>query len=140
MKRKPVLITLLILFLGCATTDNINLVGTWELVEFRLIGTGGDPVSNEKTLRDAGAVWDIELSKNGKFRQDFNMRSSDMVMEIEKGSWTATDDSLLVELDFDTITSVLPYSYQIENDLLILTLSNEFTEASVVTKFRKKKK
>jgi hypothetical protein len=140
MKRKPFVIILLIILLGCATTDNLHLVGTWELVEFSLIGTGGDPVSNEKTLRDAGAVWDIDLSKNGNFRQDFNMRRSDMTMESEKGSWTATEDSLLVELDFDTTTSILPYVYKIENDLLVLTLTNEFTNASVVTKFRKKKK
>jgi hypothetical protein len=128
----------LIALMGCATTGNKALVGTWEIIEFRLIGTGGDPVSNEKILRDAGAVWDMKFSKNGKFRQDFNMRQQDMTMESEQGTWEMSEDSLKIELDFDTVTSYLPYVYKLEDDVLELTLSNDFYNTKVVTKFRKK--
>ncbi|MBW6535108.1 MAG: lipocalin family protein [Mariniphaga sp.] len=128
----------LIALMGCATTGSKVLVGTWEIIEFRLIGTGGDPVSNEKILRDAGAVWDMKFSKNGKFTQNFNMRQRDMTMESEKGTWKISEDSLKIELDFDTITSLLPYIYKIDDNILELTLSNDFYNTKVVTRFRKK--
>lgn len=128
----------LIALMGCATTGSKVLVGTWEIIEFRLIGTGGDPVSNEKILRDAGAVWDMKFSKNGKFSQNFNMRQRDMTMESEKGTWEISEDSLKIELDFDTITSLLPYIYKIDDNILELTLSNDFYNTKVVTRFRKK--
>ncbi len=138
MNLKTFLIVGLVVLMGCATTGSKELVGTWEIIEFRLIGTGGDPVSNEKVLKDAGAVWEMKFSKNGKFRQDFNMRQRDMTMEFEQGTWEAGEDSLKIELDFDTITSVLPYLYKLDENILELTLSNDFYNTKVVTKFRKK--
>lgn len=138
MNFRTLLIFGLVVLMGCATTGRKELVGTWEIIEFRLIGTGGDPVSNEKILRDAGAVWDMKFMKNGKFRQDFNMRQQDMTMEFEQGTWEANEDSLKIELDFDTITSVLPYLYKLDENILELTLSNDFYNTKVVTKFRKK--
>lgn len=138
MKLKTVVFFGLIALMGCATTGSKALVGTWEIIEFRLIGTGGDPVSNEKILRDAGAVWDMKFSKNGKFSQDFNMRQRDMTMESEKGTWEISEDSLKIELDFDTITSLLPYIYMLDDNILELTLSNDFYNTKVVTRFRKK--
>lgn len=138
MNLKTLLIFGLAALLGCATTGSKELVGTWEIIEFRLIGTGGDPVSNEKVLKDAGAVWEMKFSKNGKFRQDFNMRQQNMTMEFEQGTWEASEDSLKIELDFDTITSILPYLYKLDENILELTLSNDFYNTKVVTKFRKK--
>jgi hypothetical protein len=138
MNLKTFVLFGLIVFMGCATTGNKALVGTWEIIEFRLIGTGGDPVSNEKILRESGAVWDMKFSKNGKFRQDFNMRQQDMAMESEQGTWEISEDSLKIELDFDTITALLPYVYKLEDNIMELTLSNDFYNTKVVTKFRKK--
>jgi hypothetical protein len=138
MNLKTLLLFGLVVIMGCATTGSKELVGTWEIIEFRLVGTGGDPVSNEKILRDAGAVWDMKFSKNGKFRQDFNMRQHEMTMESEKGTWKISEDSLKIELDFDTITSFLPYIYKLEENILELTLTNDFYNTKVITKFRKK--
>lgn len=138
MKIRIVFIAAFVTLMGCANSGTKQLVGSWELIEFRLIGTGGDPVSNEKTLRDAGAVWDMKFSKNGDFRQDFNMRTPSMKMEFEEGTWKAFDDSLKIEIVSDIVASELNYTYELEEDILVLSLRNPVSDARVVTRFRKK--
>jgi hypothetical protein len=138
MKLKFVFIIGLIALMSCATTGSKELVGTWEIIEFRLIGMGGDPVSNEKILRDAGAVWDMKFFRNGKFRQDFNMRQRDMTMEFEEGTWKASDDSLKIEIVDDIVVVELDYTYELNNNILELSLRNPDTNSKVVTLFRKK--
>jgi hypothetical protein len=138
MKIRIVFIAALVILMGCANSGTRQLVGTWELIEFRLIGTGGDPVSNEKTLRDAGAVWDMKFSRNGDFRQDFNMRTPDMKMEFEEGTWKAVDDSLKIEIVSDIVATELNYTFELESDILVLSLRNPVSDAKVVTRFRKK--
>jgi hypothetical protein len=138
MKFRIIFIAAFVTLMGCANSGTKQLVGSWELIEFRLIGTGGDPVSNEKTLRDAGAVWDMKFSKNGDFRQDFNMRARDMQMEYEEGTWKAFDDSLKIEIVSDIVATELNYTYEMEEDILVLSLRNPVSDARVVTRFRKK--
>jgi hypothetical protein len=138
MKLKIVFIAAVITLMGCANSGTKQLVGTWEIIEFRLIGTGGDPVSNEKILRDAGAVWDMKFLRNGNFRQDFNMRTQDMQMEFEEGTWKAFDDSLKIEIVTDIVVSELNYTYELDDNVLELTLRNPMSEARIVTRFRKK--
>lgn len=138
MNIKIVLIIALVGLMSCATTGNKELVGSWEIIEFRLIGMGGDPVSTEKILRDAGAVWEMEFSKNGDFKQDFNMRKQDMTMETEEGTWTAFNDSLQIEIRSDIVASNLNYTYEINEDTLVLSLRNPDTDAKIITRFRKK--
>lgn len=138
MKLKLTVVAVLFLVFGCANTGTRQLVGTWELVEFRLLGTGGDPVSNEKTLRDAGAIWDMKFSRNGKFRQDFNMRSREMQMESEEGTWVTVDDSLKIEIIADIVVSELNYTYTFDNNILVLSLKNPVYNTEIITRFRKK--
>lgn len=130
---------LVFLFLtACDKGEEYGFKGEWELIEFALIGTGGNPVSDEETLRNAGAIWDMEFKGNGKFRQNFNMRTAEMEMEVEEGTWEATEDSLIIELQIDTIQSRMAYTYNIEDDILSLTLAPEGRPTQVKTKFRKK--
>lgn len=139
-----VLIVLIIGFSNCKSVGKKdlggdgNLVGEWEIIEFRLIGQGGDPVSDEETLRNAGAVWDLKFSRNGDFRQSFNMRQRDMTMEVEEGTWKTSGDSLKIELQIDTITSNLYYTYKINQDVLTLTMAPQEVNSKIITKFREK--
>jgi hypothetical protein len=137
MKRFALLLLSIAIF-GCSTKMNKNLVGDWEIIEFRLIGRSGDSTSDEKTLRDAGAIWDLDFSKNGNFRQSFNMRTPEMKMEVEQGTCKTSADTLTIELEIDTITSTLIYNYEIENEVLTLTLAPEEVNSKIITKFRKK--
>jgi hypothetical protein len=138
MKFKIVLFIVLAAIMGCATTGSKELVGSWEIIEFRLIGMGGDPVSTEKILRDAGAVWDMKFSGNGDFSQNFNMRQRDMTMETEEGNWTAFNDSLKIEIRSDVVATNLNYTYKINEDTLVLSLRNPETDSKIITRFRKK--
>jgi len=137
MKRFALLLLSIAIF-GCSSNMNKNLVGDWEIIEFRLIGRSGDSTSDEKTLRDAGAIWDLDFSKNGNFRQSFNMRTPEMKMEVEQGTWKTSADTLTIELEIDIITSTLIYNYEIENEVLTLTLAPEEVNSKIITKFRKK--
>lgn len=128
----------LVAVIGCETAGDERLIGDWEIIEFRLIGQSGDPVSDEETLRNAGAVWNLEFSRDGDFKQAFNMRNRDMEMEVEQGSWRTVDDTLKIELQIDTITSKMDYTYEIDGDVLTLTLAPKEVNAKIITKFREK--
>ncbi len=138
MKRCCILLLSVVFAIGCSSTKQSGLPGEWEIIEFRLVGTGGDPVSDEKTLSDAGAVWEMQFDENGDFSQKFNMRDPDMKMEEESGTWFQKNDSLIIKLEIDTFTSTLPYLYEFKGDTLQLTLQNPHDNAKVITKFRKK--
>ncbi len=129
---------LVMLLAGCKTIGDKRLVGKWELVEFALVGQGGNPVSNAETLRNAGAVWDLEFSKNGDFSQKFNMRKRSMEMETEEGTWKTEQDSLLIELQKDVVASKLDYTYKFKEDTLVLTLAPRESKSKIITKFVEK--
>ena len=131
-------LVILILFVACDSKTDNEVKGEWELIEFAIEGTSGNPVSNEETLRNAGAVWEMKFSGNGDFRQNFNMRTPEMEMETEEGTWKTTNDSLIVELQINNVESQLEYTYKIAGDTLFLTLAPKQSPAKVKTKFRRK--
>lgn len=129
---------LLISIIGLQAANNKRLFGVWELVEFQLFQKGTPTVSDEKTLRDAGAIWNMYLNEDGTFKQEFNMRSPDMKMETEKGKWSTANDSLFIELQIDTFTNKMNYSYILLGDVVVLTLQHPTSPDKVVTRFRRK--
>ena len=60
MKLKYLLLILLISIIGLQAANNKFLIGIWEITEFKMVQRGVETVSDEKTLREAGAVWDID--------------------------------------------------------------------------------
>lgn len=138
MKVKYLIILLLSSVFGLFAQNNKRLVGKWELVEFTLKQGKQTAVSDEKTLRDAGAIWFIDFYADGNFEQSFNMRRTDMAMETQTGKWQTKNDSLFVELQIDTITSKLNYGYVLFGDVVVFTLENPVTYDKVITRFRRK--
>jgi hypothetical protein len=138
MKLKYIVVLLLISIIGLQAANNKRLFGIWELVEFQLVQKGKPTVSDEKTLRDAGAVWNMYFNEDGSFKQEFNMRTSDMKMETENGKWSTANDSLFIELQIDTFTNKLNYSYILLGDVVVLTLQHPTSPDKVVTRFRRK--
>jgi len=138
MKLKYIVVLLLISIIGLQAANNKRLFGVWELVEFQLVQKGKSTVSDEKTLRDAGAVWNMYLNEDGSFKQEFNMRTPDMKMETEKGKWSTANDSLFIELQIDTFTNKMNYSYILLGDVVVLTLQHPTSPDKVVTRFRRK--
>lgn len=139
MKIRVLIITLIFLVSGLNAGINKNLVGTWGIVEFDLIQKGNSSKSDEKTLRDSGAEWNMYFYEDGSFKQEFNMRTPSMEMETEIGSWSTSKDSLFIELELDTFTRKLNYYYVMLGDAVSLTLQHPVTPDKIVTKFRRKR-
>ncbi len=138
MKFKYLFVVFLLLTVCTSAINNKNIIGVWELVEFTLVQKGVPAKSDEKTLRDAGSVWNMYFYEDGSFKQEFNMRNSKMTMESEKGTWSTKADSLIVEIQVDNFTRKLTYSFISLGDAFVLTLQHPETPDKVVTKFRRK--
>jgi hypothetical protein len=139
MKIRFLTITLVLLFAGIQAGNNEKLVGTWEIVEFKLIQRGNTTLSDEQTLRDSGAEWNMYFFEDGSFKQEFNMRTPSMKMETETGKWSTTKDSLFIELKIDTLTRNLNYSYIMLGDAVSLTLQHPVSPDKIITRFRRKR-
>lgn len=138
MKLKYVLVILLISVAMLRAENNKKLFGVWEIVEFKLVQKGNTAVSEEKTLRDSGAEWNMYFSEDGSFKQEFNMRTPSMKMESEVGKWSTLKDSLFIEIKADSIITKLNYNYVWLGDAMVLTLQHPTSSDKVVTKFRRK--
>lgn len=139
MKVKFLFISFVLLAIGLGAANNKNLIGTWEIVEFKLVQKGVPTISDEKTLRDSSAVWNMYFSEDGSFKQEFNMRNSSKKMETEKGIWSTGKDSLFIKIQMDTISRKLSYNYVGLGDAMVLTLHHPTTPDKIVTKFRRRR-
>ena len=138
MKLKILVVFLLTSFFAINAANNKNLIGVWKIVDFKVVQKGIETVSDEKTLRDAGAEWNMYFFEDGSFKQEFNMRSPIKKMETENGKWSTVKDSLFIEIKVDTITRKLNYYYVGLGDAMVLTLQHPSTPDKIVTKFRRK--
>jgi hypothetical protein len=138
MKLKYLLLIVLISVVGLYAENNKMLFGIWEITEFKMVQRGVEAVSDEKTLRDAGAVWDMHFNADGTFTQNFNMRGNEMKMETESGKWHTVNDSLFIDLQIDTLTIPMKYSYIILGDVVVFTMQNQRNNDKIVTRFRRK--
>ena len=139
MKIRFLIITFLLFCIGIYASNNKKLIGTWELVEFKMVQKGVPNLSDEKTLRDSGAEWNLYFSEDGSFKQEFNMRTPNMEMETEEGTWSTKNDTLYIEVKVDTIHRKLNYYYVMLGDAVALTLENPNSGDKVVTRFRRKR-
>lgn len=139
MKIRFLTITFVLLIAGLQAGNNENLIGTWEIVEFKLIQKGNTALSDEKTLRDSGAEWNMYFFEDGSFKQEFNMRTPSMTMETETGKWSTSKDSLFIELKIDTLTRNLNYYYVMLGDAVSLTLQHPTSPDKIITRFRRKR-
>ncbi len=130
-----VIVMLVIVVAGCKNSEEKSLVGKWKVTEFRMTLDGKEHVSTDKILTGAGAVWNMDFEKDGKFRQDFNMGNSEMKMQTEAGTWNSTPDSLFVNLVVNNSNIDLKYRYSIRKDTLILTIEYAPKKNKIVSKF-----
>jgi len=131
-------ILLIIVVAGCKNNGDKNVAGEWKVVEFRMTLDGKENISTTKNLTDAGAVWDLNFGKDGKFRQDFNMGNPEMKMQTEAGTWKSTTDSLFIKLAVEKTDIDLEYAYSISNDTLKLTIEYVPKKNRIVSKFVRK--
>ena len=137
-----ILVVLLAVFMGCSTPDDKALVGKWKINEFTVIMVNRKTsVQDAEELKKGGAVWDIQLKSNGKFRQDYNMDNPEQKMQTEKGSWTTSGDTLFVQLESKIDGNKIPpikYIYKFNEEELVLSLNAPRDLGKLITKFVKK--
>lgn len=138
MKYKYLFVAFVLFMLCVSAVNNKKVIGVWEIVEFTFFQKGVPAKSDEKTLRDAGSVWNMYFSEDGSFKQEFNMRPPAMAMETEKGTWKLEADSLFIEIQANNFTRKLNYSFISLGDAFVITLQNPVTPDKVVAKFRRK--
>jgi len=139
MKRFVLVLFLFsIICFNCKTGGDKALVGNWKIVEFRFTDWVKDPARNEEYLEKDGAVWDMKFSKNGKFKQSFNMRRPDKKMETEEGTWRTIGDTLKIETQTNATNSKWDYTYELNDSILTLTMAGEMIDSKLIIKFRKK--
>lgn len=139
MKRFVLVLFLFsVVCIHCKTSGDNQLVGKWEIVEFRFTDWEKDPGRDEDFLKEDGAVWDMEFFKNGKFKQSFNMRRPDKKMETEEGTWHTVGDTLKIETRSSGATSKWDYTYELNDGTLTMTLAGEMIDSKLIIKFREK--
>jgi hypothetical protein len=138
MKHKYLFILLILIFTGLQAANNKRLFGNWELTEFKIVQKGKPTTSDENKLKELGAVWNIEFSEDGSFKQNFNLRNPEKKMETEEGKWKTVNDSLFIELHKDSQISKLNYTYILLGDVVVLSLENPLTTDKIITRFRRK--
>lgn len=136
MKYSLVIAIIIFVFVSCNTQKN-PFVGEWEIIEFAVYARQRTvSFSDEKLLREQGAVWDLDFKRNGSFKQQFNMRQKEK-METEEGSFEFRQDSLFIHFS-DVDVQNIRYSYLFNNDTLTLEVNEKLNQTRLVTRFRKK--
>ena len=133
----------LIIILLCITTfcisnaQDIDLIGTWNITEFAVISDEHIEKMTEDKLKEDGSVWDLFFKEGGKFKQTSNM-SGTGTMDSQEGTWETTDENLTFVLQMNDSKIELNYTYELEEDILILKRSNPMGTMKIVSKFKKK--
>jgi hypothetical protein len=132
----------LIIVLFCITTfyisnaQDIDLIGTWNIIEFAIISDENSEKMTEDKLKEDGSVWDLFFEEGGKFKQTSNM-SGTGTMDSQEGTWETSDENLTFVLLMNENKIELNYTYELKEDVLILTRSNPMGTMKIVSKFKK---
>ncbi len=132
---------LLVLF--CIATFSISnaqvkdLIGTWNIIDFATISDNNNVKMTEDKLKENGSVWDLFFMEEGKFKQTSNM-SGTGTMDSQEGDWKTSDKNLTIGLQINDRKFELIYTYELKENILVLTRSNPMGTMKIVSTFRKK--
>ncbi len=132
-----------VLVFFCITTFSISnaqvidLIGTWNIIEFAVISDENSEKMTEDKLKEDGSVWDLFFMEEGKFKQTSNM-SGTGTMDSQEGTWKTSDDNLTIVLQMDDRKFELNYTFELKKNILVLTRSNPMGTIKIVSKFKKK--
>ena len=133
----------LIIVLFCFTifcisnAQDIDLIGTWNIIEFAVISDENSERMTEDKLKEDGSVWDLFFEEEGKFKQTSNM-SGTGTMDSQEGTWETSDENLTFVFQMNDRKLELTYTYELKENILILKRSNPMGTMKIVSKFKKK--
>jgi len=125
----------------CITTclvsfgQTIDLVGSWDIIEFGMVSDDNTSKTEEDQLKQNGSVWSLFFMEEGRVKQTSNMRNG--TMESQEGKWKTSEDILALELQFNEQIIELEYKFELKENILVLNRSNPMGTMKIVTKFKK---
>jgi hypothetical protein len=132
---------LLVLF--CIATFSISnaqvkdMIGTWNIIDFATTSATNSEKMTEDKLKENGSVWDLFFMEEGKFKQTSNM-SGTGTMDSQEGVWKTSDKNLTIGLQMNGRKFELNYTYELKDNILVLTRGNPMGTIRIVSTFRRK--
>jgi len=133
--------TLLIILFSIAiiTTETVqenDLIGIYDIFEFEVINNNDSNKTTQSQLEENNSVWELAIMEDGKIKQSSNMHSG--TLESQKGTWKSSKNNLTFQLQLDNREIELIYTYELKNNILVLTRSNPSGTMKIISKFKRK--
>ena len=123
-----------------SSMQEINLEGTWGIIEC----VNGNPEGSQKVLeaeiKNGTAVCDFYIMKDGKFKQTSNMgdHSDNPKMSTQEGTWKLAGDKLIVSITYEGKVYDIDYTCEYKDERLVLTRKSPDGKFFIINTFRKK--
>lgn len=130
---------LLICFMTVFTAKAIvvDLTGTWTMCEMTYDTDQGIEKMTEDQMRANGSITDLFFMEEGKFKQTSNMSGSGS-LDTYEGTWKIDGNKLLISLHVNGQNMVVDYTYEMKNDLLLLTRTSPDGKMKIICNYKKK--
>ncbi len=119
-----------------STAQVPELMGSWNIIEFEVINDNNTNKRTETSLRKDGAVWDLFIMEESKFKQTSNMRTGSI--ESHEGEWNDSENLLTFKILVNNQEINLVYSYELNENILVIERNNPKGTLRIIAKFRKK--
>jgi hypothetical protein len=135
--RTIILVLFSLATFSISNAQDKDLIGTWNIIEFATISDNNSEKMAEDKLKENGSVWDLFFMEESKFKQTSSM-SGTGTMDSQEGVWNTSDKNLTIGLLMNDRKFELIYTYELKENILVLTRSNPMGTWKVVATFKKK--
>jgi hypothetical protein len=114
-----------------------GLIGTWNITSWENTGNAGNAKMTEEQLKANNQVTIYYFMEEGKFKQTSNMAGSGS-NDTYEGTWKTSGKNLVINLSIGGQNYDIDYTYELKNDILILTRVSPDNTMKIINTFRKK--
>ena len=126
--------------------DIKDLIGTWNIIDFEIIGNEMSDKINKDKIKENGLFWDLFLMENGKFKQNNNfgfLKFSNMNksgMASYEGGWRAWDENLTISFQWNDRKFDVNYTYDLKENILVLmrSMRSKYGTMKIICQYKKK--
>ncbi len=135
--KTSVFLLLCVISFSVLNAQETALEGIWNLTELINIDYNDTLKRSPEYIKEHKAIWELDFLKTGKFKQSSNMDPTKTMTSYE-GIWRTSGPDLIVKLQIKGDTIDMKYSYEVNNDTLILRRSSQEGNHKIISKFHKK--
>ena len=132
-----ILFSFLIVASTISSSQDTNFTGAWNLIDFEIISDDYNERLNEDKLKEDGSVWDLFFMEESQFKQTSNMSGSG-TMDSQEGTWEVKGNNLRLLITMGVQKMEIIYTYEFEENLLVLRRKNPAGTMEIISKFRMK--